>query len=527
MKVRAPRLRTVCFSAIVPALLAGGCVEVGDDATSQASSELRNDAVRVQAGDNLTVLAVTADDHVVFWDGTSIYVSSLHRNASRTKVADSGAGVPSAGIPMVQISGNVAFIWPDAALFGGGVSRLYVWTAAGGARLASTSSVATTNAAAASPDGRDIVYTTGVSADGASGDIVTARADLRGERSLVTGVDFQCAQQQPFLVGFDRKPQLAAFDGDDGDDGDDQGHCAGNGPDANPVVGYCPVGSSTAQLARWVNGVRHDLASDIRGFPQWSVTHDGSEIFTLVGTPRTNQRPIRIGKDDHVEQIEDIFTGGGSINLDDTIVTFAHPANFEMHRFTGEPPRPTVVADMGLRFSLAFNTVPTLALDYTTGFGSSTGWTMFGNPHDDQTHFDWFLADTLHSTKVPLQQNMICSPNLEPFTADSKHALVYCFDTQWSLTSATLAGEITQISTGDVADFNNFAVANSVITFSDNRTFDADGVGTSDIKTIDLAASAPVANVVAPGAFGHYLPTDDRRRIVYSDHRGLFVKRVR
>jgi len=523
------------MSFVLPTLVAAGCTDValdpGDDAdldVSAASSAIKGEPVRVLAGDGLTVLAVTGDDHVIVWDGTSIYASGLFKNAPRHKIADSGPMdsnlVP---IPTVQVAGNIAFIWPDASFGSGAVSRLFVWTAASGGNLASTASISTANAAAASPNGRDIIYTTNVSGASPEGDIVTARPNLRGETTLVAGVDFACAQQMPFQVGFDRKPP-PLFDAEGRATNGES--CDGDRPEANPVVGYCPIGSSTAVLARWVGGVRHDLASDVRGFPQWSVTHDGSQIFTIVGTPVVNQRGVRIDRHDQLQQLEDITTRGGSINLDDTIVTFNKPgtAHFEMHRFTGEPPSPTVVADMGPSFNLAFNTVPTLAVDYSVGFGSTTGVMSFGNRLADG-NFNWFLADTLHATRVSLQQDQFCIPSGEPFTADSQHAVMYCFDGvgAFTLSSASLSGAITQISTGDAQDANNFGLDRGIVTYNDDHAVDANGVATSAIKIVDLNAATPDPRVVASEAFPHYLPTADRRRIVFSSHAGLFVQRVR
>lgn len=523
--------RSVLCSLVLPAVVAVGCADVGlDDSvdTSEDAAAIKNDPVRVNIGDGLTVLAVTADDHVIAWDGTNIYATGLFKNAPRQLIARSGPLDPNfVPIPAVQVAGNIAFIWPDASFGSGAVSRLFVWTANGGAKLAAAASLSRANGAAASPNGRDIIYTANVSGATPQGDIVTSRADLRGEKVLVTGVDFACAQQMPFEVGFDRKPP-ALFDSRGRVD--EHASCDHDDAEANPVVGYCPVGSSTAVLARWVKGVRHDLANDVRGFPQWSVTHDGSEIFTIVGTPIENQRGVRIDRHDHVQQLEDITTRGGSINLDDTIVTFNKPgdADFEMHRFTGEPPHPAVVADMGQRFNLFFNGVPTLANDYTVGFGSSTGVMMFGNRLPD-FNFNVFLADTLHNTRVALQQDQFCVPSSEPFTANSHYALVYCFDDvgQGHMITASMTGDLRPLSTGDAQDANNYAVSEGVITFNDNHDVDAAGTAVADIKLVDLDDHTPAASVVTSGAFIHWLPTSDRRRIVYSNHDGLFVQRVR
>ena len=276
-----------------------------------------------------------------------------------------------------------------------------------------------------------------------------------------------------------------------------------------------------------MHGVRHDLASDVRGFPQWSVTHSGSEIFTIVGTPTANQRGVRIDRHDHVEELEDIITRGGTIALDDTIVTFNKPdTEFVMHRFTGEPPRPTVVTTMGSAFTLNSNGLPTFNTDYTSGFDSPGGLMMFGNnTANGQT---LFLADTRRNTRVTLEEDAPCGPSFEPFAADSKHALVYCsnVDGTTSLSSIDTSGAGRLINTGDALDGLNFAVERGVITFADDFVQTPDGVQTVDIKLLDLNSSA-AAITVAGGVFTNYFPTADRKRIAYSSAAGLFVQRVR
>src|SRR5262249_21094594 len=156
---------------------------------------------------------------------------------------------------------------------------------------------------------------------------------------------------------------------------------------------------------------RHDLATDVHGFPLWSTDTTGAKLFTLVGSPRANQRPVSIAPDDAIVQLDDVFTGGGSINGDDTIMTFARPAaSFEMRRFTGDPPKPSLVTDMGPSFSIFFNNFPKFLQDYTTGFTSSTGLALFGNSTAHGRNL--FVVDTTRSpsTKVPLQQDAPCGP---------------------------------------------------------------------------------------------------------------------
>src|SRR5262249_33140233 len=128
--------------AISMTLLAGCASEPG--AGSEAAAvEAR--PVRVQSGARLFLLGVTDDDHAIFQAGTHTFATALHAGARREPIAETGPDVGDRN-PMVFTSGKVAFVWPDAPFFGIAVSRLYVWTAAGGARLATDASLPTTGA---------------------------------------------------------------------------------------------------------------------------------------------------------------------------------------------------------------------------------------------------------------------------------------------------------------------------------------------------------------------------------------------
>jgi hypothetical protein len=175
--------RRLALALASTAVLVIGCAPDPAGDVDPVEEELRiGQPARIQAGQKLFVLGVTDDDQAIFQEGTTIYATALHPGARRQFVAETGPGV---GIrpPLVFTSGRVAFIWPDSDFTGTKVSRLVVWTAAGGARGAASASLGWRRAAAASPDSHQVVFIANVGADGATGDLVTAAADLSPGRT--------------------------------------------------------------------------------------------------------------------------------------------------------------------------------------------------------------------------------------------------------------------------------------------------------------------------------------------------------
>ncbi len=503
--------------------------DTADDTASLPAGLTTRASRRLQAGTKLFVLGVTDDDHAIYQDGTSVYATSLHPGARRQLIAETG---PNVGVrnPLVFVSGDVALVWPDSDASGTIVSRLVVWTAATGPQVAASASLGFAGASAVSPDGRRVVFIANANADGTVGDLVTAAVDGRERATLVTGANVAPFGSCPPQVGFDRKRPARRVDQEQRSDG-----CA----PARPVAGYCEGTSDTAVLSRWTGGVRRDVATDIHGFPLWSTDTTGTKLFTLVGHPRPSQRPIVIDAKGDTTVLEDVFTGGGTINTDDTVMTFAKPGdNFEMHRFSGAPLRPSVIAPMGPSFNIFFDTAPTFLRDYTTGFTSRAGLAIFGTTTTSPRR-DLFLVDTTHapSPLVHLQQDAECGPSFEPFSADSKHALVYCSDprTAIALFDASSSGVVRPLSVGSAEDGVNFAVEGSTITFADNLEHspaDQDLSATVEIKKVDLDAATLAPTTLVHRAYALYFPSGDRKRIVFSSDddpssSGLFVMPVR
>jgi hypothetical protein len=473
--------------------------------------------VQVQAGAKQFVLGVTDDGHAIFQQGTALYSTPLAPHAARQFIANTSAAI-GANHPLVFVSGNVAFIYPDSDSSGTIVSRLIVWTAAAGPKLVATASLGAPGYVAASPDSRGIVFVANASAHGTTGDLVSASADGSGAITLVSGANINPAGACVPQVGFDRKRSLAR----------DDGACLHR--PAHPVAGYCIGNATTATLSRWIDGTRHDLISDIHGYPLWSTDSEGEKLFTIVGHPRASQRPASIDAQGVVTQLEDVFTGGGTINSDDSIMTFAKPSTtFEMHRFTGQPPRANLVTDMGPSFNIYFNMYPNVARDYATGFTSNAGMALFYSPTQ------LIAVDTTQAPATPmvLAQNNTCFPSFEPFSADSQHALLYCPDATsvFALYDGGSAGVMRKLTTGSAEDGVNFAVDDGVIAYADNLVHtpaDQDLSATIDIKLVDLAAPTLAPRTLVSNAYSSFFPTRNRRRIVFTSDadptaQGLFV----
>ena len=205
-------------------------------AASPAGKELSSSAPRlVQAGSAQQLLGVTADEHVLYQEGTEVYAAALTDETPRQRIAS----VPAGNLAFVWISGKVAFVWsnPERNKPGFGISPLWVWSAASGASFASEASPIGTYATAASPDGRSVMYPT--RGNYSSGDLEVASVDLSSRTTIAAGIP----------MGFPNGPcrPWAAF--------------LGKGGSARPVALYCRPGESTATLSSWRGGVQKDLLS--------------------------------------------------------------------------------------------------------------------------------------------------------------------------------------------------------------------------------------------------------------------------
>ncbi len=161
-----------------------------DDFTTAAESELHTGtSFRIQAGATLSTLGVTDDGYALYWEGGSVYATRLFPGAQRELVATE-VNQP----PLTMIVGRTALLWTATPFFAGpSISPLVVWTSKHGPKRASDASWAPALGAIAAqsavcPDGRQILFTSNVSSDGSTGDVVRASTDLSQVTTLVAGV---------------------------------------------------------------------------------------------------------------------------------------------------------------------------------------------------------------------------------------------------------------------------------------------------------------------------------------------------
>src|SRR4029079_2635749 len=121
--------------------------------------------------------------------------------------------------PLTLVRGRVAMIWTTQPFLGviqgvQTVSPLVVWSAITGPRVASTASLAPQlfsiqASAAVRPDGREVVFTSNVSADGSTGGVGRASIALKEVTTLLSGIDVSQGPCPPH-VGYDRVSPIGA-----------------------------------------------------------------------------------------------------------------------------------------------------------------------------------------------------------------------------------------------------------------------------------------------------------------------------
>src|SRR5262245_40090942 len=228
------------LAALVVGGTFGACVDDAEP-SAETASELSSRAPRlIQPGANLMLLAVTDDDYAIYQQDQTVYASKLAARAARSFVAQ----VPDGNIAFPLQVGKVVLLWtaPQRSLPGFGVSPLVLWTAEAGPVEISAQSAVGLVATAASPDSRQILFTTHVTADGLRGDLAHARTrDPLSPTILLhdTPLDFPFGLCRP----------LAGFAGPDGA--------------SFPIAAHCAGDDTTATLSTWEDGVRRDLIAGI------------------------------------------------------------------------------------------------------------------------------------------------------------------------------------------------------------------------------------------------------------------------
>lgn len=469
------------------------CADGAACATAAAARRL-SPPQRIQAGDDLVLLAVTDDDHALYQDGQTVYATRLRAGAPRTVVAE----VPGTNLAFPLQVGRVVFLWtdPQRNLPGFGVSPLVLWTAADGPRQISAQSSVGLVATAASPDSRELVFTTNVTDDGARGDLAYARTANATAPTLLL---------RDIPMGFPngRCRPLAGFGGD-------RGHTF-------PVAAYCAGDDVTATLSRWDRGVRRDLIAGIATPLPFTLEADPRGTTFLVNL--ADDRVATVTADGEVAIVDAARSRTGFVTRHGDVVYAARTAAGAELRIAldGEDPRavaPVVALYAGLYNRAGYFRSRTASPDgraalFATTFDPATGLT------------DMHLLDTRTGDTAVLTTETTATIGSELFTADADHALYFTDVDLNAGTGRLVAGDADGIRpiTGDASAFDVLQGAGSAISFTTNPSFDPRRsflLSTGDLLVADVDHPARAPRLVAAQANLFYLPTGDRRRLVFA-----------
>jgi hypothetical protein len=460
--------------------------------------------VMIQRGAQLALWGVTDDNYAIYQDGPNLYATALLPGATRRFIANIGDK-----LAFVQTSGKVAFIWTDRPLTKlAGVSPLLIWTAASGAKLASSASMVATFGTAASPDSQQVLFITGADRDGTVGDLVLASPDLTRQRTLVSrvAVDYTNNACAP-LLGF-----------------------AGCAERSFAVAAYCRAGAQTATLTAAVRGTPTDLLENVAVPPRWSADASGEHFITSFADTRS---------------VVSVDTRGSSRVLDDTpsYGAFLDGDGAVIEVVAQDPSQPGELRRIELGARPSVRTLAPITGSYYTSLHNGSGYytdlptakdgkhLLYYNNVDPQLGLtDLWLIDlsSAPASPVTLAADLTATTFGELFTADSRYALYYKVDAATgnpALHAASSATDDREISDGYSA-WNNYAATGSTISYLDHTNFDPNdtspnafpgsGAVLADLHSVDVAAHRLAPVLIARQAYAGYYPAYARKTVVFS-----------
>ncbi len=468
--------------------------------TLQETQEVSSSSpLLVQPGSAQQLLAVTSDNHVLYQEGTEVFASALIPGAQRQPVAS----VPAGNLAFVYASGKVAFVWtnPDRTKPGFGVSPLWVWSAESGANFASDASPIGTFSTSASPDGHSILYPTRGSADGTSGDLELASADLSWRTTMAAGIPMG------FPFGFCRP--WASF--------------VGSGGSARPVALYCRPGESTATLSSWRGSTKTDLLSGVATPPFFTADKSGTSFFTTLASTST---AVVVSEDRAPIVVDQGVTRTGFITGDGVVYVGIAGTQRPLKRFD---------LDTGERTTLVENARGLL----TTLSGSDLITRPWGSPDRKK------LAYVTQASSGGVNQNWVDMRGEHPavvidaeprnwsgvpnFTADSKQFLfARPTDAVNGLGALFAQDGKTSRQYSDEKAWNYLPATGSKVSYLDN--FDL-GTFTGDLRVVDLSRGTLEPRRIATGVDANFLASPNGRLIIYTSNvpgviAGVYVARA-
>jgi len=365
-----------------------------------------------------------------------------------------------------------------------------IWTAKYGARVATETSVIGTLATAATRDGERVLFATGSTPDGASGDLVLASADLSEQTTIASGIE----------MAFPAGPctPRASFLGED------------------VVTASCLAGTTAGTLAIWHDGERRELADPILTPPRLRLDLERGRLATVLAD---SQRPVLLDRQLRTVATDDVAAVSALIGGDGALIhTSPGPDGLlAVTRVTRRGvPRP-IANVAGIHFFAT--AADALSQPITSDDGRLLSY--FDTVDPDLGLANVILRDvrgdrppvTLDASPV----NALFGP---PFTRDSRHALYARLDLTTFATGPMFAGDLQGSSRqfSDDAGFSYAAAFGSTITFNDNTTLDPNNVflSTADIKSVDLSCSTSSPRLIAKQANVTYFPSHRGHGVVFT-----------
>jgi hypothetical protein len=369
----------------------------------------------------------------------------------------------------------------------------------------------------ASPDGRQVVFTTNVPPDGLRGDLALAGS---------------CDSATPTILLHDIRLNfpsdlcrpLAGY--------------IGHGSDATLVAAYCAGTDTTATLSKWERGRKTDLIAGIATPMPFTLDADPQGRHVLESL--ADGRVVQVSMSGEQTTLDTGVTPPGLRGLlnRDGIAAYTAPlATGGRELRLARPGQPVV----------SLGRVRTL---YTNGYFYSGGYAksratspdgalaLFASTADTSVGLtDLKLLDLTSGESTVLEADPVATRGSEIFTADSRFAL-FLTDPDLNDGTATLfAGTRSgrrQVSAGNQV-FDVFHATDSLVTFTQNPTYDPAReflLSTGDLLAVDVSSAGEAPRLISTQAGLFYLPTVDRRRVVFTsktepEGHGLYVANVR
>jgi hypothetical protein len=445
--------------------------DAGEDTTvgDTMPSETGGGTTRIRAGSSLVLHGVTSDDFAIVSEATGATWA--------VPLAGGTAQSVGTGTTLALVSGNVAFAWGSADLYG--FAPLRVWSASTGSKSVATKSLrpSTTNAAAtrvaaASKDGAYIFFT-----DGGTGG-TSQRADLKVAKTDGTSV------RTVFT-------QYAVYDGS-----------------LTGYEDYC------APYVAWV-GTRFVTTHCSPG-----VSFDASSIDPATGTPTSLGTNLGAywTSDDAGTKVALVSsgalrviapTGGGSTLIDTGVASgvFTHDGTAIVYRTSAN----------ALKRSPTTSSSPTTlvtsgAIAILTAPSPNDQWILYAGTGSSGA-YDIRRASTTTAGSTTLHASANADVYGVGFTSDSAYAIYYTAVSTigvGNLVAYPMAGgTATTLGTGAWFDF---AVGGSKLVYNDNHVGSASS-GTATIRARDVAGST--STTIAASADRNFGISAARDKVVY------------